>query len=330
MPTKLIEFELETKYEELRSYPQNLRAKLNLWLPEGEKPVTEIVIMINGFLDGVLEEKLNNRFLDQKYYYKFIAEELNKQNVAAILLPLPFHFDRGAGLNNHVAKIFAPLERLKKNGAFLYYGGYDQTKSDIQKLINDVQDNKEKFGLGNSEIKIHLLGYSLGGAAAMGAAAELQQKVASLSVLFSNWKIAGLDPNALGEAFNWFEFSAADWTRVLSQLEEVRESCDPVFQSIMWGDNNLTPWFSKCPQRILFIQGLQDETFPVGMALKNNSEFYTHIKKLNDEFASNQSGSKKECAFIFPSLSHLHTNLSGSSKKQIAGYIASFVANPAI
>ena len=330
MPTKLIEIEFDTKYEELRSYPQNLRAKLNLWLPEGEKPVTEIVIMINGFLDGVLEEKLNNRFLDQKYYYKFIAEELNKQNVAAILLPLPFHFDRGAGLNNHVEKIFAPLERLKKNGAFLYYGGYDQTKSDIQKLINDVQDNKGKFGLGDSEIKIHLLGYSLGGAAAMGAAAELQQKVASLSVLFSNWEIAGLDPNTLGEAFNWFEFSAADWTRVLSELERVRGSCDPVFQSIMWGDNNLTPWFSTCPQRILFIQGLQDETFPVGMALKNNFEFYTYIKKLNDESASNQSGSKKECAFIFPSLSHLHTNLSPSSKKQIAGYISSFVANPAI
>ena len=265
MPTKLIEIEFDTKYEELRSYPQNLRAKLNLWLPEGDKPVTEIVIMINGFLDGLLEERLNDIYLNRRYFYKFIAEELNKQNVAAILLPLPFHFDRGAGLNNHVEKIFAPLERLKKNGAFLYYGGYDQTKSDIQKLINDVQDNKGKFGLGDSEIKIHLLGYSLGGAAAMGAAAELQQKVASLSVLFSNWEIAGLDPNTLGEAFNWFEFSAADWTRVLSELERVRGSCDPVFQSIMWGDNNLTPWFSTCPQRILFIQGLQDETFPVGI-----------------------------------------------------------------
>ena len=330
MPTKLIEIEFDTKYEELRSYPQNLRAKLNLWLPEGDKPVTEIVIMINGFLDGLLEERLNDIYLNRRYFYKFIAEELNKQNVAAILLPLPFHFDRGAGLNNHVEKIFAPLERLKKNGAFLYYGGYDQTKSDIQKLINDVQDNKGKFGLGDSEIKIHLLGYSLGGAAAMGAAAELQQKVASLSVLFSNWEIAGLDPNTLGEAFNWFEFSAADWTRVLSELERVRGSCDPVFQSIMWGDNNLTPWFSTCPQRILFIQGLQDETFPVGMALKNNFEFYTYIKKLNDESASNQSGSKKECVFILPSLPHSHTDLSPSSKKQIAGYIASFVANPGI
>lgn len=147
----------------------------------------------------------------------------------------------------------------------MYYGGYDQTKSDIQKLINDVQDNKEKFGLGNSEIKIHLLGYSLGGSS-NGGGSRITTKSCIVVCSFSNWKIAGLDPNALGEAFNWFEFSAADWTRVLSQLEEVRESCDPVFQSIMWGDNNLTPWFSKCPQRILFIQGLQDETFPVGMA----------------------------------------------------------------
>lgn len=246
------------------------------------------------------------------------------------MLPLPFHFDRGAGLNNHEEKKFAPLERLKISGSFLYKGGYDQTKSDIQKLINNVQDNKEKFGLANSEIKIHLMGYSLGGAAAMGAAAELQQKVASLSVLFSNWKIAGLDPNALGKAFNWFEFSADSWTKALRELEQVRGSCAPVFQSIMWGDNNLSPWFSKSPQRILFIQGLEDETFPVQMALNNNLEFYAHIKKLNDEFASNQTGSKKECVFIFPSLKHSHTDLSPSSKKQIAGYVASFVANPAI
>ena len=330
MPTKLIEFEFETKYEVLRNFPGNLLANLKLWLPEGDKPVTEIVIMINGFLDGAMEEKVNNRLLNQTYYYKFIAEELNKQNIAAILLPLPFHFDRGADFSNQGERKFAPLERLKKNGAFLYYGGYDQTKSDIHKLIKAIHNDKEKFGLGDSEIKIHLLGYSLGGAAAMGAAAELQEKVSSLSVLFSNWKIASLDPNILGNTFKPFKFSAEDWSRVLSELERVRGSCDPVFQSIMWGDNNLSPWFSSCPQRILFIQGLQDETFPVGMALKNNLEFYTYIKKLNDESASNQSGSKKECAFIFPSLSHLHTNLSPSSKKQIAGYIASFVANPAI
>ena len=75
MLTKLIEFEFETKYEELRSYPQNLKAKLNLWLPEGEKPVCEIVIMINGFLDGAMEEKVNNRLLNQTYYYKLIIIE---------------------------------------------------------------------------------------------------------------------------------------------------------------------------------------------------------------------------------------------------------------
>lgn len=83
MPTQLLEFEFNTEYEELRNFPQNLRAKLNLWLPEGNRPVTEIVIMINGFLDGLLEEKLNQIYLNRRYFYKFIAEELNKQNIAA-------------------------------------------------------------------------------------------------------------------------------------------------------------------------------------------------------------------------------------------------------
>lgn len=78
MPTKLIEFKFDTKYEVLQNFPGNLLANLKLWLPEGNKSVTEIVIMINGFLDGAMEEKVNNRLLNQTYYYKFIAEELNK------------------------------------------------------------------------------------------------------------------------------------------------------------------------------------------------------------------------------------------------------------
>jgi len=48
--------------------------------------------MINGFLDGAMEERVNNRLLNQTYYYKFIAEELNKQNIVAILLPIAFPF----------------------------------------------------------------------------------------------------------------------------------------------------------------------------------------------------------------------------------------------
>lgn len=325
-----IDFEFETNYEELRNFPNNQKAKLRLWLPEPNKPVNEVVIMINGFLDGTMDVRLNAKLLNQKYYYKFIAEELNKQNIAAILLPLPFHFDRGLDINNQSERIFAPLERLRKNGAFLYYGGYDQTKSDIKKLINAIHNDRKRFGLNESDIKIHLLGYSLGGAAAMGAAAELKDSVSSLEVLFSNWKIADLDPNILGQTFIPFNFSSASWEKALRELETVRQNCDPVFQSIMWGDNNLSPWFANSPQRILFIQGLEDETFPVSMALKNNLEFYSHIKKLNDEFSNNQNSLKKECVFIFPSLPHLHTELSPSSKKQIAGYISSFVANPVI
>lgn len=319
-----IDFNFESKYEVINQFPKNLNTKLYLWSPQDNQSANDIVIMVNGFLDGTLGERGNRRAWE-KYFYKFIGEELSRQNIASILLPLPFHFGRGDDINDFSERRFAPLERLKENGAYLYYGGYDQAKEDIKKLITEIKNNRSKFGLTNSDIKIHLLGYSLGGAAVMGAASELKDMVSSLTVLFSSWKIADLDPNSLGNSFRIFGFNSEDWKTAINQLEKNKESYDPVFRSIMWGDNSLTPWFADSPSRILFIQALQDETFPVEMVYKNNLQFYNYIEKLKSEIQIN-----KECAFIFSSMTHLHTNISESAKRQIAGYIRSFVANPAI
>jgi alpha-beta hydrolase superfamily lysophospholipase len=77
----------------------------------------------------------------------------------------------------------------QKNGAYLYYGGYDQVKDDIEQLVGDIRLDPDKYDL-KADPKVHLVGYSLGGAAALGAAAGLGQKIDSLSVLFSSWNQA--------------------------------------------------------------------------------------------------------------------------------------------
>jgi len=114
---------------------------------------------------------------------------------------LHFHFNRGADFSNQGEKRFAPIERLNENCSYFYYRSYDQIKSEIHKLIKAIHNDKENFGQGDSEIKIHLLGYSL-----EGAAAELQERVSFFSVLFLNWKIVSVRGSTCGKKRSCLRF----------------------------------------------------------------------------------------------------------------------------
>jgi pimeloyl-ACP methyl ester carboxylesterase len=76
------------------------------------------------------------------------------------------------------------VTQRKKNGRFLYFGGYDQLLVDISKLVDIIKANPTDFRAQKTPRTL-LIGYSLGGAAAMSAASEHSDKIKSLSVLCS-------------------------------------------------------------------------------------------------------------------------------------------------
>ena len=108
----------EIQFKELLPYSNNHEFNCYLLKDISVDAAKEVVVMFNGFLEGVsssAEER--DRLL---YRYKLIAKELNRNNIVAILLPLPFHFDRSIGVSS--GDDSAPIQRLQGHGSFLYYG----------------------------------------------------------------------------------------------------------------------------------------------------------------------------------------------------------------
>jgi predicted esterase len=251
-----IQFESNlSRFPVLESFPSNKVFDLRLWRPinlEDQKN-SEVIILINGFMEGV---RINNSTPSRKLY-ESIASELNKNNISAIHYPLPFHFERSGESN--------PVERLKINGSFLYYGGFSQVIEDIEKLIKEILEDPSKYGLEKNP-KIHLLGYSLGGIAAVGAAAELVSKnigfkFSSLSVLLSAWNFNNISPRNISVAFR-NTITSEDWEKVMKDLEQIRDdsSFSQVFKYLIW-ETGEPIQFSKLADKVLFLHGHNDEIF---------------------------------------------------------------------
>jgi pimeloyl-ACP methyl ester carboxylesterase len=305
-----------------RMSPEQRKFKLRQWQPEwvegGKKP-SQIAILINGFLEGVDAGSAKEGLAFERY--NKIAEALNRENIAAVFLPLPFHFDRcGAA---EADGTFQAIAQLRKNGTYLYYGGYDQVKDDIKKLVGEIHSAPGRFGL-DGKPQVHLIGYSLGGAAALGAAAGLGQEIASLSVLFSSWNLASIKPEAIDKAFRGkFKFGAQEWGDTLKALEDSRERFDPVFQDLMWGGGT-SEWFENGPKRMLFVHGLDDELFPKEMTTRGILDLYEKFLQLDD-----RARKERECVFIsVGGLDHMHVK-AFVKRYPVAEYVASFIANPA-
>ena len=88
-----IEFESDVEYFVLQNrFLNNKHFSLPIWRKTNEE-CDEILIMINGFLEGVESDaRKRDRHLEK---YDIIAKRILKEkNINSILLPLPFHFDR--------------------------------------------------------------------------------------------------------------------------------------------------------------------------------------------------------------------------------------------
>jgi|GEM_PF-4509837 len=225
---------------------------------------------------------------------------------------MPLHFERGKGLQVEGQEP-AAVRQLRKNGSFLYFGGYDQLKHDIGELARRISEDPGHFHLAKSP-KIHLVGYSLGGAAAMGAAtAEERGRFASLSILFSNWGLASISKESVAAAFGKRGFGEDDWGRTMSELQASRESFDEGFRAIIWGEGS-SGWFARFPKRVLLVHGLMDKIFPFRQTLDSSKAFFLHFQE------AMESGDL-ESVFINSSQDHLFLR----RREQIAAFVASFI-----
>lgn len=251
-------FESDIEFEILEKFPANKRFNINFWKNENSLS-KDLVIMINGFLDGVDPDPRRRKLFLKRY--SDIAEKLISQNVNCALLPMPFHFERCEDLSADGS--FAPIERLKENGTFLYYGGYTQVISDLEKLIGKIQKEPNKYGLKDDKFNIHLIGYSLGGVAAAGAVHELKEKIKfkSLTIYLSALNISNINPEAIENTFNGkikYGFGKKEWNKMLKQLKSI--TSNDIFNYLIWGTGD-DPRTDEKVERILFIHGKNDVIF---------------------------------------------------------------------
>jgi hypothetical protein len=314
MEFELLEFESTSEYEILNSnFSNNSLFKIPVWKPIKTKPCNQVLIMINGFLEGVeMEERKRNRHIRR---YNEIAQKIRKEkNIASVLLPMPFHFDRSIGSTEE--NNFAPINRLTENGTYLYFGGYTQIIKDVKNLISEIENKPEKYGLQeNKEIKFHLLGYSLGGVAAIGSSLNLNNKLEvddnnpkleSLIILLSAWNISEIHPEAINRNFGEkFRFTEDLWNKMLVQLNEIKDSTSLDFRKLIWDEGEPIE-FKTCAKKVLFINGFKDDIFTSNHTEKSKSQ----VLDVMDQ-----------CTFINLPIDHYALK----SREIIAGYVNVFL-----
>lgn len=308
---EFLDFESRSEFDLLNSqFANNSRFKIPVWKPNPEQTCQEVLIMINGFLEGVHPDpKKRNQYLNR---YHAIAQKLRQEkNMASVLMPMPFHFDRSIDINGE--NEFAPIKRLTENGAFLYYGGFTQIITDVERLIDTIQANPESFGIhATRELKFHLLGYSLGGVAAIGSTLTLSEKKSmkfeSLTVMLSAWNISQIDPKSLANTFgDKFGLTVELWETMMNQLHAIKDSTSSIFQKLIWDEGDVIN-FSTCANKVLFINGLKDEIF---------------TNEHSEGIRSQALDAMRECTFIQLPVDHLAIR----SRESIAGYVSNFIVN---
>lgn len=314
--THEIKFKTETEYDVLKEFPSNLEFNLPSWQTES-KESTDIVIFINGFLEGT-EKETEKRKKRIAFYDRFAQDLLSKKvfkdgklktdGIASVLLPLPFHFDRCNDFNS--SENAAPVERLLEHGSYLYLGGFTQVVNDMNVLLEMITNQPNLFGLNkNKKANIHIVGYSLGGVAAIGSCLRLGKKynIKSLSVLLSSWNLSQIDPNSIEQSFKQeHDFGSNEWNKMLEELKEI--TTDEIWDALIWGEGEL-PVLDGVVENVLFIHGLQDHIFKKEISQDLSSKI---LKSMNNE----------KYTFILMPSDHTARRV----MPLITGYVNSFIA----
>jgi hypothetical protein len=299
-----VTFKSRLEFANLRDFKGNQQFEIPVWKPKESSG--NVLIMLHGFLEGLDATKVKR----ERHLLKYdaIAERLTKKGYTCVLLPLPFHFERSVDFDDQ--ELVAPINRLTKNGTFLYYGGYTQVISDVERLRQAIFQQPEQFGLVGEEIKYHLLGYSLGGVAAMGAALQTDARFESVSILLSTWNLQSINPDKIQNLFGTsYQFGREKWEKMMTELNQLKsmEDVDPLFKYLIWDDGEGVS-FETMAEKVLFLHGLDDELFSRDLVVNNNSTVLESMKK---------------CTFISIPSRHIITR----ERSLVAGLVSEFILN---
>lgn len=299
-----VSFKSRLEFSNLRGFKGNQQFDIPVWKPNESSG--NVLIMLHGFLEGLdSTQDKRERHLSK---YDAIAERLTKEGYSCVLLPLPFHFERSIDFGAN--ELVAPIDRLTKNGTFLYYGGYTQVISDVERLIQAISKKPEQFGLVGGKIEYHLLGYSLGGVAAMGAALSSKDRFISLSILLSTWNLQSIDPDKIQNVFgSKYSFDREKWDKMMDELNQLKskDDVDPLFKYLIWAKGEGVS-FEAMAKKVLFLHGLEDELFTQDVVASNNSKVLESMRK---------------CTFISIPSGHIITR----ERPLVAGLVTEFILN---
>lgn len=283
-----------SKNHSLPGYTHNVKFPIRVWPQSGSNPARGIVVMVNGFLEGLTQGGGEIKFPE---HYNAIAETLSKQNYIVVLMPLPFHFERSFDFPSEGP--LAPILRLDNsiggNGSFVFFGGYTQLKEDIHHLCKLFKQKSkpgfDEFNISNTP-EYHLLGYSLGGVMTLGMLIEDEGPVKfnSTSILLSNYNISDITPNQINNnlGLKLMGFTGEIWSRVIGDLKKSKKSLPAFFRFLIWGENqsifkqklvelgNISK--NKQP-RLLFLNGMQDDLFDFKKINRRNNDLFDLIMK---------------------------------------------------
>ena len=131
-----------------------------------------LIIMINGFDEKPAGQRLyygRPNSLSQLLQHTE-TEKTRKADVtgrfASVLLPIPFHHWRRPTYRPY--DLLDPAHMIEENKIRLYLG-FQQLMLDLNKLVNDVLQRRKRIYADHFDesLRIHLVGYSLGGLAAL-------------------------------------------------------------------------------------------------------------------------------------------------------------------
>lgn len=236
-----------------------------------EERIRDVVIMFNG-----LDE------IDRFDLYDLLGEHMAEQGVAAVLLPTPHH------LNRHTpapagAIPKPPHVELFKHPLLIYYN-YKQSMLESELLIQKLRQERvdsEDFdfyeSLFDPNLRISILGFSLGGLRALASFAQEPAKYHTCIVFNSGVELSLLKTEFLNiSKREWKEFLDELYKEVQSRKAElIMEGYWEYFSGVFLGA--LTPWLREGlkdnSQKLLFILSGGDQIVPSD---KSNLEVEGH------------------------------------------------------
>lgn len=237
---------------------------LRFYLPKAalinkEEKIRDVVIMFNG-----LDE------IDRFDLYDVLGQYLSENGIAAVLLPTPHH------LNRHTPRLGLkprpPHKELFTMPLLVYYN-YKQSMLESERLIQKlrhqmVNDSDFNFyeALFDPNLRISILGFSLGGLRALASFLQEPSKYHTCIVFNSGAELSLLNTEFLG-------ISKRQWQDFLDRLyQQVQEYNAELDQDVYWRYfsgvflGGLPPWLKQRlktnSHKLLFIMSGGDEIVP--------------------------------------------------------------------